>query len=387
MNLGTTSLRDIAKLRDFRRRRISSFDRTGGNRDMYVFKPFETRVIAEAECAGCITHIWVTMMCMFQKNFPRNVLIRMWWDKEEHPSVECPIGDFFGCGHGKRVNFVSLPLQMSPQRGKGFNCWWPMPFSDGFRIEIENDNPKKLFFYFYVDYEEYDTLDEEDAPYGRFHATFNRGVYKSRWRDRDTGKRFSIMGWQITQGKNTLENEGFEENHLILEAIGRGHYVGCNLNITNPLGPFIPNWPGEGDDMIFIDGEEYPSLHGTGTEDYVNTAYCPSQKYSAPYHGVIKPGLPNFLGQITYYRYHIEDPIPFKEKIKVSIEHGHDNHRKGIWDTTAYWYQIEPHKPFAPLPSRKERQPKGWNWITFIVAILGLVGLGYFIWYFFAVFL
>ena len=111
------------------------------------------------------------------------------------------------------------------------------------------------------------------------------------------------------------------------------------------------NWYGEGDDMIFIDGEQWPpSLHGTGTEDYFNTAYCPADKYDAPYHGMTLPGGPNWSGKSSYYRFHIEDAIHFRKSIKVTIEHGHANHRADDISSTAYWYQLEPHKPFPPLP-------------------------------------
>ncbi|MGV9173679.1 MAG: DUF2961 domain-containing protein, partial [Promethearchaeia archaeon] len=127
------------------------------------------------------------------------------------------------------------------------------------------------------------------------------------------------------------------------------------------------NWPGEGDDMIFIDEDldnKIPSLYGTGTEDYVNQAYSPRTKYSAPYHGTIRPGGLNWWGKITYYRYHIEDPIYFNEQILVSIEHGHDNHRADDWSSTAYWYQKEPHEHslYPKLLDREGREPIGISW-------------------------
>ena len=159
----------------------------------------------------------------------------MWWDGEQNPSVEAPIGDFFGCGHGKRVDFVSAPLQMSPQRGKGFNCWWPMPYEKKAIIEIENDTEKQLTFYFYIDYEEYKELPKfNTVPIGRFHAWFNRGVYETMTHDRDTGKKFGRIEWQISGGKNTKENGGYKENHLIADIKGKGQYVGANINIVNP---------------------------------------------------------------------------------------------------------------------------------------------------------
>jgi hypothetical protein len=110
--------------------------------------------------------------------------------------------------------------------------------------------------------------------------------------------------------------------------------------------------------MIFIDGEKWPpSLHGTGTEDYVNMGRCPQQEYSAPYHGLILGGRDNWKGKISYYRYHIQDPITFEKSIRVTIEHGHANHRSDDWSSTAYWYQTEPHAPFAKILAVKERLP------------------------------
>ncbi len=110
--------------------------------------------------------------------------------------------------------------------------------------------------------------------------------------------------------------------------------------------------------MIFIDGEPWPpSLHGTGTEDYFCTAWCPQQEFQTPYYGIILGGGPNWSGKVTLYRYHIVDPITFNESIRVTIEHGHANHRSDDYSSTAYWYQTEPHVPFAPLPPVEERLP------------------------------
>ncbi len=382
--LRSTSLRDLVKLTKFNRRRVSSYDKTGGNTDMLHIEPGERRIIFDIKGPGCINHIWTTQMLNGAKNWPRHIIIRMWWDDEKDPSVECPLGDFFGVGHGDKQNFVSEPLQMSPQNGKAFNSWWPMPFKTHARIEIENDNPtstipdadallkKKpgIMFYYYVDYEIFQDWPETKEEIGYFHAQFHRIDYKHDMATNpDTGKKYNLLEWQALAGKNTRENGGYDRNHVILKARGKGHYVGCNMNIDNspfPLKRRLYNWPGEGDDMIFIDediGGE-PTIYGTGTEDYVNTAFCPTQKYSAPYHGVIKGGGFNWEGKITYYRYHIQDPIPFEKAIDVTIEHGHNNHRGDDWATTAYWYQLEPHAVFPPFPSRKDREPrKDLKWL------------------------
>ncbi|MCP4762481.1 MAG: DUF2961 domain-containing protein [archaeon] len=399
-SFGSTSLRDVAKLRSFKRRRVSSHDVTGGNSDFFTISPGEKKIVFDVDGPGCINHIWTTQMALGAKFFPREVVIRMWWDDEEDPSVECPLGDFFGLGHGEKENFCSEPLQMSPDEGKSFNCWWPMPFKKHARIEIENQissskviNPdlKPLFkpgfmFYYYVDYEIYDEWpDDPEAPLGYFHAQFRRlNKDKDMKNDADSGKKLNPILWQAAGGSNRRDNGGYDRNHLIVHAKGKGQYVGCNINIDNRFRWWMPimNWPGEGDDMIFIDDDigGEPTLYGTGTEDYVNTAFCPQEKYDSPYHGIIKGGGKNWVGKITYYRYHIQDPIPFEREIKVTIEHGHNNHRGDLWETTAYWYQQEPHMKFPPLPSRDERMPSTESKIPKLIKKL-LKLAGKVIWY------
>ncbi len=384
IEIGSNPLKNVMELRPFKRRRVSSYDRTGGNKDNLTIKPGEKRVIFDVKGPGCITHIWTTQACRVPF-FPRHIIIRMWWDGEKLPSVECPLGDFFGLGHGDRRDFNSAPLQMSPQAGKGMNCWWPMPFRHSARIEIEYDVPKggDLTLYYYVDYEVYEKWPETEHPLGYFHAHFHREIYSDMESDPDTGKEYKYMEWQFSKGHNTRENGGYDRNHLILHAKGKGQYAGCHIDIDNKFrfkSVFLLNWPGEGDDMIFIDedvGGE-PTLYGTGTEDYVNTAYGPWSKYDAPYHGIIR-GDWVFRRKYSVYRYHIPDPVSFEKEIKVTIEHGHNNHRGDIWETTAYWYQVEPHMPLPPLPKFEERTPrkpwKGLKWFLggAAVVIIALV--------------
>lgn len=375
MKIGKSSLNDIARLRpdSIKRARVSSYDKSGGNFDWVDINPGETHVMAEVKGAGCIKHIWCTTMCMGflffpKKHYVRNVIVRMYWDGEsdDKPSVEVPIGDFFGMGHGLKRNFVSAPLQMSPQRGKAFNCWWPMPYSNGFKITLENDNNKKFRIYYYVDYDAYDDGFENEEDYGRFHGQWRRENPTKGKINPKTGKKFSkgpikAASFNVLGGKNT---EPLKENYVIMEAKGKGHFCGCHLDIDNiTYMPWFINWPGEGDDMFFIDDDVkkgVPTIYGTGTEDYVNQAFCPRQKQSAPYHGTIKPGGFNWWGKITYYRYHIEDPIYFNKEIKATIEHGHDNHRQDDWSSTAYWYQTEPHDHslFPEMLDYKGRKPR-----------------------------
>jgi len=146
----------------------------------------------------------------------------------------------------------------------------------------------------------------------------------------------------------------FQRKRFTLEAEGNGHYVGCNLNIgcfTNQKNP----WYGEGDDMIFIDGDEYPTLHGTGTEDYFNMAWCPKQEYNTPYYGLTLISNEIWQGKNCMYRFHIENPICFNESIRVSIERGHVNNLSNDYSNTAYWYQIELHKKFPMMLSADKR--------------------------------
>ena len=344
------SLQNICKARNSRRLRASSFDRTGGNDDRIFIQPGDSAVIADLQGPGCITHIWMTLMndgFKEEKESLRKVLLRFFWDGEQDPSVEAPIGDFFGMGHAMSRNFVSAPLQMSPQDGKGLNCWFPMPFNNRALLTVKNECETTLILYFYVDYEQMQTLPEGML---RFHAQWRRELPTGGIEEDSLPTR---QDWCFG-GSNTTG----DGNYVLLEAEGKGHYVGCNVNIHNLSPSDQWNWPGEGDDMIFIDGEAWPpSLHGTGTEDYVNMAWCPTQEYSAPYHGLILGGKDNWKGKITYYRYHIQDPVMFEKSIRVTIEHGHNNHRSDDWSSTAYWYQTEPHKPFPAMLPVEKRLP------------------------------
>jgi len=355
MNIGTGTLAGLARLRPgVQRRRASSYDPAGGNRDWWEFQPGETRAIAQLEGPGCIKHIWMTLGS-HEKLIFRKVVLRMYWDGEETPSVETPIGDFFGLGHGLARNFVSLPLQMSPENGRGFNCWFPMPFQSGARIEVTNELPGPLNVYFYFDYERY-PADMALDDYGRFHAQWRRVNPTPGWAD-------PAVRWEDHRDKMweawAVPNHG-EHNYVILEAEGRGHYVGCHVDIDS-FTRQANDWYGEGDDMIFVDGEAWPAIHGTGTEDYFNTAYCPTQEYNAPYHGVILyQGTDDWRwrGKNTLYRYHIEDPVFFEKSIRVTIEHGHANKLTLDYSSTAYWYQAEPHAAFPPLPPVEQRLPR-----------------------------
>ena len=345
-----STLSDLVYARNCSRKRISSYDTTGGNDDRIYIEPGETRTIADIQAPGLISHIWMTWMNEGFREEPlslRKVLLGFYWDNEESPSVYTPLGDFFGMGHAMCKNYVSEPLQMSPEDGKSLNCWFPMPFKERALLTVKNECDTTLILYFYIDYEEYPEAGDEKPLY--FHAQWHR---ENPTKGKPESAFSTHKDWCFTG-----DNPTGEDNYVIMEAKGRGHYVGANINIHN----FHPNaqwdWPGEGDDMIFIDGDKMPTINGTGTEDYVNMAWCPTQEYSAPYHGLILGGKDNWKGKITYYRYHVRDPITFNDSIKVTMEHGHANNRSDDWSTTAYWYQTEPHMPFPSMPPVKERLP------------------------------
>jgi hypothetical protein len=360
--LGPTSLAALPFLRDYRSRRASSFDREGNNSDWWSFEPGHKRVLLETDRPGCVRHIWMTVGNGGEQVLRRAVL-RAWWDGEDAPSVEVPLGDFFGIGHGVFKNFVSAPLQMSPQEGRGMNSWWPMPF-DSARIELESECLEPMNLFFYLDYEEYGGSSERrarnDAAPGmmetaRFHAQWRRENPTEGWlTERLTGENL----WEIWSRKPNTDGK---DNYTILEAAGSGVYVGCNLNI-DCFQRQGNDWYGEGDDMIFVDGEPWPpALHGTGTEDYFNMAFCPREEYCAPYHGLtLYSGNRdwNWKGKNSMYRYHIEDPIRFRESIRVTIEHGHANKLSNDYSSTAYWYQLEPHRAFPALLPVEARLPR-----------------------------
>lgn len=344
-----SSLSNLMKIRNCKRKRVSSWDKTGCNKDCLIIEPGEKRPIAEIKGSCIIRHIWITIGSK-EEHYLRKILLRIYWDDEKHPSVEVPIGDFFGIGFGITKNFVSLPLQMSSEDGKAFNCWFPMPFYRNARIEIESECENEFHFFFYIDYEEYEKLENDLAL---FHAQWRRENPTEGWGD---DKKWDIVNelWKVPNldGKN---------NYIILDAEGKGHYVGCNLNI-DCYEKQKNDWYGEGDDMIFIDGEKWPpDLHGTGTEDYFNTAWSPTQEYCAPYHGItVYSGDKGwkYSGKNSMYRFHIEDPVIFEKSIKITIEHGHANNLSNDYSSTAYWYQIEPHKKFPVILSMVKRLPR-----------------------------
>jgi len=343
-------LSGIAKIVDARSKRISSYDRSGGNADSVRIEPGETFTMAQMDGAGIVKHIWVTIA----HNDPlsrRNLILRMYWDDQTHPSVEAPIGDFFGQGWGMYYNFISLPFAATPDGGKALVCYLPMPYYKNARITLTNDSDHPLTnFYYYVDYEEHANL---EPGLGLFHAQYRQERTKP---EDGTGKENE---WEVFGPFQ--KNPSDENNYVFCQVEGTGHFVGVNYYVNSPS----PIWYGEGDDMFLVDGEPWPgSAHGTGTEDYFNQSWCPDEVFCHPYFGTARaPGRGNndsrfgWLGRTHLYRFHFEDPIRFTKSLRASIEHGHANCLSLDLSSVAYWYQTLPSKPFEPFPSREERVP------------------------------
>jgi len=342
---GTPTL-ELARLqKGVKTRRVSSYDKSGGNNDrLEGIAPGQRRTLFEVKGAGVIDHIWITIAPPPPALSRHDLILRMYWDGEANPSVEAPVGDFFGQGWDESYPFSVLPLAAGPREGRAMVSYFPMPFANGARIEIENDSAQKVdAFYYYVDYQEMASL---PADLGRFHAFYNHALTEA---SPEGENEWSVLG---PQGKNTTG----DRNYLIADIEGKGHYVGVNYYVDCPS----PMWYGEGDDMFFIDGERWPSsLHGTGTEDYFNTSWSPNVLFQHPYFGYARVnGGTGWLGRTHVYRFHLADPVYFDKSLRFSIEHGHDNNLTLDLSSVAYWYQSEPHKPFPAFPSREARKPK-----------------------------
>jgi len=227
----------------------------------------------------------------------------------------------------------------------GLSNYFPMPFATGARITIEHRGERHLggllpAFWYHVDYETYDEPPPDEAL--RFHAQFRQE------------KPTTAIGDQANVQLHAGTNLDGAENYVALEATGRGQMAGLLLQINNVAG----GWYGEGDDMVFIDGEAWPpSIHGTGTEEIFGGGACPSTEYAGPYHGFHLIESPDYAGLVGMYRWFVHDPIRFTSSIRWTVEHGHANNFANEYASLAFWYQAEPHAPFPPLPPRDEMRP------------------------------
>ena len=300
----------------------------------YVHVPAKsTLTLCEIKGSGAIQQIWMTPAPIDKT---RSFILRFYWDGEDEPSVEVPMGDFFGCGWGKFCQINSLPVCVNP--GSAFNCYWAMPFRKGAKITLENLDEKQMTIYYQINY----TLTEvpKDAAY--FHAQFRR-VNKLKAKD----------------------------VYTILDGVrGRGQYVGTYMAWEARS----PGWWGEGEIKFFLDGDqEFPTICGTGTEDYFCGSYgfvSPKtrlyQTFSTPHAGmpqVLPPDVINLPGQrFGLYRWHIVDPVRFTKDLKVTMQAlGWMQDGSGRYlpleddiASVAYWYQAEPHAKFPALPKPEQ---------------------------------
>lgn len=288
----------------------------------------ETITIAEMEGPGSIQHIWMTPTGVW-----RNSILRIYWDDEKEASVECPVGDFFGMGWGEYAPLRSLAVCVNP--GSAFNCYWAMPFRKKCKITMENINTENMVLYYQVDY----TLTEVPEDAGYFHAQFRRA------------------------------NTNNTSDYTIVDGIkGKGQYVGVYM----AWGVNNNGWWGEGEIKFFMDGDtKFPTICGTGTEDYFCGSYNFENRvkheyeiFTTPYSGLsqaIKPdGLYKSQQRFGLYRWHIMDPVRFEKDLKVTIQDlgwrsgGRYLPQHSDIASVVFWYQREPHAHFPALPSKNE---------------------------------
>jgi hypothetical protein len=291
--------------------------------------PGATYTVAEISGSGAIQHIWMTPTGTWRLS-----VLRMYWDDEKEPSVEVPVGDFFAMGWGKYARVSSLPVCVNP--GSAFNSYWPMPFRHKARITFQNLDEKAMTLFYQVDY----TLSPvaKDAAY--FHAQFRR--------------------------VNPLP---YRQVYTIVDGIkGAGQYVGTYM----AWGVHNSGWWGEGEIKFYMDGDrEFPTINGTGTEDYFNGSYDfenqekhQYEEFTSPYSGlvqVLKPdGLYQTQQRFGLYRWHIPDPIRFETELRVTIQAlgwrsgGRYLPLTDDISSVAYWYQTEPHTSFPKLPEKEQ---------------------------------
>lgn len=325
----TDLLGSVARPPEGRSWRISSNEQPNwndGNFDMSQLPPGTVLELPVLRGPGVIHHIWMTSHAGGVHELD-SLTLRIYWDGRSEPGVEAPLGEFFAVGQGSPVVVESLPVQVSPSGS--LTCLWRMPFAESARITVTNDNPDRWTgLYWQVDWTEVDAL-PADTPY--FHARYRQEYPAVSGRD-----------------------------YLVADLEGRGQYVGTVLSVTMAQ----DGWFGEGDDFFFIDGEEVPSLQGTGTEDYFNDAWGFRPRTGLWF------GQPRWQGYRAgdsgvCYRWHLLDPIGFERSLRFTVEHkGNRPASEDAWyierpdflNSVAFWYQTGQPKPFGELPPWPERR-------------------------------
>ena len=322
-----------ARAQTYRSLKQSSYDTTGGNSDRWPIKGGDTKEVFLAEGPGVITHIWFTIASP-SPNHLKELVLRMYWEGSAKPSVEVPVGDFFGLNLGQYFIYQSAFLNCSPIRA--LNCYFAMPFRKSARITVTNEGSAEVrSFYSNIDYQ----LAQVPADALYFHAQY-----------RQKAPNPAVAAKLNPDGK---------ENFVFAETRGRGQLMGATLGWLQNK----DRWMGEGDDMIFIDDEKTPIIIGTGSEDYICGAWNFGGVKGATQFCHLYNGAPFIKdaektgGQYCLYRWHADNPVTFTRYMKHTMEHGHANDRGDNWYSCCYWYQDQPYTDFPALPPAAERVP------------------------------
>lgn len=285
-------------------------------------EPGETVTIFDVDGPGVIRHIWMVPSITMQTEHDRQILlgltIRAYWEHQDHPSIQAPVGNFMGIAHGKTAAYESVVHSVNPKAG--MNIWAPMPFREHARITITNESPLKTRLFFNIDYTINDFLSKK---FGRLHVHYRR------------------------ENPTTLR----EDFALMPKRFGQGRYLGTLVGVRL-LGP---HWWGEGEFKVYLDGDDdFPTIVGSGTEDYIGQSYGVQDK------SYLHAGLPlNKSGLVTFYRWHDLDPIYWKQDIRATIQQ--IGNRKGYyerqddWNATTFWYEPIPSKPLPELIDYSKR--------------------------------
>lgn len=333
---------DLTKPQSYTLHRASSTDPLGGNADSRVLQPAAAMTLLDADGPGIVSHIWITISDR-EKYHLKRIVLRMYWDNETSPSVETPVGDFFGLNLGDYHNWESAVLSVGNDRG--MNCFFPMPFRKHARVTLTNEGKiAAQNVYFNIDYRTGPKTADNDSLY--FHAQYHQAVPNQPW----------TTNWYANNDPsiNYKPNKDGKDNYIFAEANGRGHYVGLTLGVLQNQ----DGWWGEGDDMLFIDDPNTPAIVGTGSEDYILGAWdFGGSRFSYASYGAPIKGDELAGSRSIVYRFHLDSPVTFTKYFKGTIEHGHANHRADNYYSESYWYQTEPHTPFAALPPVETRLP------------------------------
>jgi hypothetical protein len=340
----TAFLPSYARAQNYRSLKQSSYDRKGGNADRYQIPAGSTQEVFSAQGPGVITHVWFTIASP-SLNHLKEIVLRAYWDDEAKPSIETPIGDFFGLNLGQYFVYQSAFLNCSSI--KALNCYLAMPFRRSGRITATNEGRQMVnAFYVNIDYLLAPAL-PDDTLY--LHAQYRQAAPNEP----------TTNDWKTNGDTNRLLNTDGKRNYVFCEARGRGHLMGVTLGILQNQ----EFWPGEGDDMIFLDDESAPAIIGTGSEDYICGAWDFGGRDGAVPFAHLYNGAPFISaaertgGRYCLYRWHGDNPVTFTRYLRHTMEHGHANHRADNFYSCGYWYQTEPHLDFPALPPVDQRTP------------------------------